>query len=249
MVLYKAERKLEQIGKRALRHWRKPCGFLGIGAWCPLRGNSFRPSVFRQAGWMVTTLLATVIIGGCAVKRVPPTLTYEIDTQTSSVPKAQVPLFDSLRLVVIPGSKSAISTAFFYRLPDHRLQPYAYHRWAETPRQMMTQKLLFTLQQSGIARHALPAQAKGSARYTLQIDLLTFRQTFNDQNRSLGKIGLLATLVDDRNARIVASKLFEADAPAPIPDAPGGVKALNRAADKITEDILKWLKEVVSIPR
>ncbi|WP_456451364.1 ABC-type transport auxiliary lipoprotein family protein [Hydrogenimonas sp.] len=187
-------------------------------------------------------LLAALVLGGCAVKKVPPTQTYTLPPPALQSPSktAQKPLFDTLKVSVTDPSRLGLSTAIYY-LRGERLQPYAYNRWAQTPAAMVEKAALLALQNERIARHVLTGASRGRSDHLLELSLLDFTQRFGDEG-SRGRVLLQATLIDAKSREVLKSKLFEATAPAPTDDAAGGVAALGSATKKVMEALTEWLR-------
>lgn len=114
---------------------------------------------------------------------------------------------------------------------------YSQSRWAAPPPQLIEQRLKARIAQAGGA--VLPvSEASGNAP-VLRIEVNEFAQVFAAPQKSVGHVGMRASLFDDRN--LIAQKTFVRQSPAPSPDAAGGAKALAAASDAAISDIIVWL--------
>jgi cholesterol transport system auxiliary component len=143
------------------------------------------------------------------------------------------------------------STAVHYRLAyaDAReLRPYQQARWSQPPIQLMRQRLQAHLGQQRAVIGTLGAQASvrvdGQPPALLRVELEEFSQVFDSPERSVGLVRLRATLTrpGSLGESLLAQRLFEAQAPAPSPDATGGTRALAQGADQVAAALAQWLE-------
>ncbi|WP_457598558.1 ABC-type transport auxiliary lipoprotein family protein [Hydrogenimonas sp.] len=195
---------------------------------------------------------AMLLLGGCSVKKVPPTHYYLLHPSTPSLQQAvKEPKFGSLKLAFTHPSKISESTAIYYLDDRFRQQPYSYSRWYDTVDTMFENKLLRALERSGIAENIATNASAASTRMVLELAILDCVQDYSGKAPSKGRIAILASLIERKDGTTVATKLFEADADAPTQNAEGGVAALNEAADRIVAEMIRWLKnvETKSVPQ
>lgn len=119
-------------------------------------------------------------------------------------------------------------------LNDQQTASYAASRWAMTPAQMMTQRLRTKLAAVG----PILANPGASPTPTLRVELTRFEQVFTQPDQGQGVVNLRATLT--REGVLIAQRDFYATAPAPTPDAAGGVRALARASDSALDALAVW---------
>jgi cholesterol transport system auxiliary component len=138
------------------------------------------------------------------------------------------------------------STRMLYRLAYADAQmpkPYAHARWSMAPAQLMYQRLRAVLGE----RHPIVLVGEGYARIELRVELEEFSQIFTSPGESHGLVRIRATALapNNRGDRLLGQRGFEVSAPAPTPDAVGGVKAMTQASDQITRELAQWVEGLV----
>lgn len=138
------------------------------------------------------------------------------------------------------------STRMLYRLAYADAQmprPYAHARWTMSPAQLMYQRLRAVLGE----RHPMVLVGEGYARIELRVELEEFSQVFTSPKESHGLTRVRATALapNNRGDRLLGQRSFEVKAPAPTPDAVGGVKALTQASDQLTRELAQWVESLV----
>ncbi len=193
------------------------------------------------------TICATLlfVLSGCATKRVPPTHYYTISSVTPGIEKQRVenPRFDTLRISTAHSSRMNQSTQIYYQNKNFQREPYAYSRWYDSVDTMMQNKLLTAIKSANIAHTVLPAATSADTTMVLETDTIEFIQDFSRGGKCVAKIAMLATLIDNKTGKSHGSRLFRAKKPCRSYDAPGGVAALNDAANTITLELIGWLEE------
>ena len=203
-------------------------------------------------------LFGLIFLAGCSALPAPPTrpVLYDFGPGTLAPAPAdrRAPLPPlALAEVDAPGLPEG-STAVLYRLQytdAQQLRPYSLARWSQPPAHLVQQRLREHL---GQRRAILPAdtaaaQARDPAQGNrlppvLRVELEEFSQVFDSPERSVGLVRLRATLTrpGSLGESLLAQRLFEAQAPAPSPDATGGTRALAQGADQVAAALAQWLE-------
>ncbi len=134
--------------------------------------------------------------------------------------------------------------AMHYRLAyqgSDRLAAYAYSNWASPPASLLESVIQRSLADGGAWRAVLGPGNPAPADRALRIKVDDFSQVFSRPDQSAGIIDATATLVDGRDGHVIAQRHFHVAVPAPIPDAPGGVKALSTAARQFARALQTWI--------
>jgi cholesterol transport system auxiliary component len=132
------------------------------------------------------------------------------------------------------------SARMLYQREPHRLEPFAYARWAESPASMVKEALVIALESSGLFSAVLPAPAPVPADVSLAGDMLRVLQRF-DGGASVLEVGLDVRIVDLRDARLVASRRVERRVQA-SPDPAGGVASANRALAEVVAEVIELVR-------
>jgi cholesterol transport system auxiliary component len=110
--------------------------------------------------------------------------------------------------------------------------------WADTLPNVVQNKLLQTLQNTGRLRGVgLPGDGL-LIDYQLQTDIRAFE--FNVDGANRGVVEIAARVVNDRNGRTVANKVFRRETPSGSSDVNKAVAAMNRSAEQVFADIAAW---------
>ena len=179
--------------------------------------------------------VAMLFLCGCAVgvKNTQNATVYDFGLPAKLLSAAeQLP---TLRLDVT-APLWAESTGVDYRLSYEeplKRREYANSRWAGAPGVLLARHLR---QQLGAVGHLDGIAA--SCRLT--IDLQEFSQVFTTPQQSRGVLRVMAYLVDTRR-EVLAERRLQLEAPAPEPDAGGGVKALLVASSDLGQQLADWL--------
>ncbi|WP_201353024.1 ABC-type transport auxiliary lipoprotein family protein [Hydrogenimonas urashimensis] len=187
--------------------------------------------------------LILLLLGGCAVKEVPPAQSYTIAPETPGLEKRALekPVWRTLEILVKQNGRTTATRNIYYLTKNYRLQPYAYSIWYDTVGTMLQNKLLTAFKEANIAQTVSDGLSSLRPEAMLQIQLLAFCQDFSSKGPSTATVRLLATFHSDKKS---VSRIFTAETPAPTDDAEGGVKAFNEALDAITKDLVGWVATI-----
>ncbi len=190
------------------------------------------------AGWirLACAMSAAIWLGACGS---PPLTQTRYDLGTPPAMPAQ-PRSNADAAVIVPDVTASedldtdhIRFRFAY-LNDQQTGGYATSRWTMTPAQMLTQQLRAKLASTG----PVLANPGTYAAPTLRVELTRFEQVFTQPAQGQGVVNLRATLT--RDGQLIGQRDFYATAPAPTPDAAGGVQALSRASDAALDALIVW---------
>ena len=139
--------------------------------------------------------------------------------------------------VSVPDPAPGLGTArMLYQREEHRLEAFAYARWAEPPAQMVQQAMVEALESSGMFAGVLAAPAAVPPDYTLDSDGFSVIQRF-DGGTSQAELSLSVRLVELHSSKLLAVERLSANVPAE-PDPAGGVRAANRALAEVMGHLL-----------
>jgi cholesterol transport system auxiliary component len=128
---------------------------------------------------------------------------------------------------------------------DYRLDYFAENEWVDTPSRMLHPLLTKALRATGRFR-GVAEEGQGIAT-DLRLDtlILEVRQDFRRQP-SRGSVRLRAHLLDTKGRRLLATRSFEAQAPAPSDDPYGGVVAINQVLAELIREVAEFAAEAAS---
>lgn len=141
-------------------------------------------------------------------------------------------------LVAQPRALKALDTSFIAVVDAGPI--YSYYpksAWADTLPNVVQTKLLETLQNTGRLRGVgLPGDGL-LIDYQLQTEIRAFELQVPG-NR--GVVEISARVVNDRNGRTVANRVFRAETPAGSSSVDKAVEAMNASADRVFADMAAW---------
>lgn len=184
----------------------------------------------------VSALTALSLVAACSSAPVAPAALYDFGLAPSA-PVAAARLPTALRVADVAGPGWMDGNAIYYRLAyaqSQRTDAYANSRWVESPVNLFDARL----------RNAAAARGQVVGYPTpdvpsLHVELVDFSQVFDRPEASRGVVRLRATVTLARG--VIDQRVVQADAPAPSPDAAGGVTALTQASDKAIGEVLDWV--------
>lgn len=129
-----------------------------------------------------------------------------------------------------------------YRHAD-RIASYGLSDWAAPPAQLLQSMVLGGLADGSAWAVVVGPDSAAKTDYGLFIRLDDFSQIFVRPQQSLGTLDATATLIDNRDDRVVAQKRFRFRIAAPSADAAGGAAALTRASRQFVARLRQWLRQ------
>ncbi|MCV0424007.1 MAG: ABC-type transport auxiliary lipoprotein family protein [Roseibium sp.] len=142
-------------------------------------------------------------------------------------------------LVAPPRALKALDTSYIAvvdRGPVYSYFPKS--AWADTLPNVVQAKLQETLQNTGRLRGVgLPGDGL-LIDYQLQTEIRAFELQVGGASR--GVVEISARVVNDRNGRTVATKVFRAETPAGSTSVEKAVEAMNASADRVFAEMAAW---------
>lgn len=188
---------------------------------------------------MLAAAMGLVLLSGCVSSLLtsPPPDTYDLTgpadlkhVRGASSAQILVPsptalkILDSQRIVVTRGSLVA-----YY--PDAQ--------YADTLPRIVQARVIEAFEQTKQAR----AVGRPGEGLSIDYQLLTDIRSFGYEARPEGGVAVVeisARMMNDRNGRVVAFRVFRGEAPVSADNAPAVVAALNSALDQVLRDLVTW---------
>lgn len=186
-----------------------------------------------------TLLIFTALLAGCtafSAPKVDDTHLYLLDARPATVAESK----KSTRILSVsqPVSRPGYDTPqmAYQRLPLE-LQYFATHQWADTPAHMLQPLIMQALAPNFSA--VVPASGIIPANLRLDTELIRLQQDFTSKP---GKtvLTLRAQLIDLKDKRVIAEKLFDEVENTESDDAYGGVVAANRALQRVLAQLAEF---------
>ncbi|HTH62381.1 MAG TPA: ABC-type transport auxiliary lipoprotein family protein [Paraburkholderia sp.] len=195
----------------------------------------------RAAFRGLAALAVASLIAACAGN---PAALSDVRFDLGPVTPASTPgTLPPLKVLDVNAPPQLDNDGFMYRLGDASLQTsrYAHSHWTTSPARLLTQRLRATLS----AHASVLTGVDAVPAPVLRVDLDQFEQVFDNANQSSGVVAARATLIQD--GKVIGQHTFLARAPASMPDATGGARALAAASDQLVSQIAAWLSVQVLV--
>lgn len=186
-------------------------------------------------------LLALLCLSACTVLPKSETVamerfTLDVPAPVSTPARADAPVL----LVARPQARTDLDTPrMAYRRQDYQLEYFARSRWADAPPQLLLPGLVEALEASG--RFAAVVRVGSPATPALRLDseLLEFTQDFRSEP-SVFQLRLRVQLVDLQTRRVLATRIFAVERPAPAANAYGGAQAANAVWQALLPELVAF---------
>lgn len=199
-----------------------------------------------RAGFLLS-FAAAVALAACGTLYTtkPQPTTYDLGPVAPAPQALKLSGVLALHEVTAPAwiDSAGILYRLAYRNPTLN-QAYATSRWIASPARLVDQRLRHRLAAAGGVVNG--AEAVGAAE-RLRVEIADFSQVFDTPAASHAAVRLRATLQGPKG--MLAQRVFSATAPAPSPDAEGGVTALARASDQAIDELVQWLASALAPAR
>ncbi len=187
-------------------------------------------------------MLMAMLLAGCVSKLVtaPPPNTYDlVGPQSMATTRSG----GSGGAQVLVPSPSALQILASQRIVVSRGSLMAYYpnaQYPDTLPNVLQARIIETFERSKQA-HAVGRPGEGlSIDYQLLTDIRSFNVVVSTSGL-IAEIEISARILNDRNGRIVDSKVFKATVPVAADTAPEAIAGLNAALDTVLTDLVGWV--------
>jgi cholesterol transport system auxiliary component len=194
--------------------------------------------------------LAGLMVASCAT--LPgfdddPVTVYLLEWQDDLKPTAPTDIEPCASLLIISplAAPGYATTRMAYVQQPHRVEYFVTHRWADTPARMLAPLMTRALAESGLFKAVVENPAPIQTQLRLESELLKLRQAFRDRVSEV-ELSLRVNLYDLTEGRVLASRVFNAVAPAASRDPYGGVVASHRAVGRVFQQLAELVAEVMA---
>jgi len=186
----------------------------------------------------LTLLLLTLFLTACGSRSV------QMYTLTpGEVPVGSSPFRHSdVRVEYPKGIEDTMGTRIYYTRSNLTRSYYLYNQWSQPLNRLVMGHIIETLQRSHAFRHVLDYASEAGADYLLETTIYRFDHRITDKG-SFAEISIGLRLLRNSDRHLVKSRRFDYRIPCESTDAPGFIKAANRAMEHLSVDMLKWLKQ------
>jgi len=189
----------------------------------------------------VVAMILLMLVSGCVSSR--PIKYYRIEIPV--VRAAPVtPVAVSLQVGTIEVPPLMRDGRILYRVGDHEMGAYEYHRWVETPDRLVQNSLVRLLRSSG--KYQSVDTQRGAARsdYILQGAIYEFGEI--DKPAVYTRISMEIELRDATNSRTVWSKIYTAEDSVEGKEIPDVVESLDQSLRRGLSEIITGLDQYLA---
>jgi cholesterol transport system auxiliary component len=198
------------------------------------------PRSFRRSaavGGLALMLAGCSVLGGSG----PPPAIYDLVTPVS-FPGLQGRTNAQL-LIPPPSAINALNTDRIVVRPEgEEIAYYPGVTWSDQLPLLIQTKLIRSFENSAAARVARPGDSL-AIDYQVILDIRAFEAVVS--GAPAGRVTLGVRLLNDRDGRIVASRIFEVVVPAANDSAEAAINALNTATEQVMREIVEWTVEAL----
>ena len=193
----------------------------------------------RVTGYVLGTLLLVLGLGGCGTG--PPIRYYTLQLPVTPDPAANL---HAPSLVVGRISAPAIlqNGPIAYRVGQHGIGTYEYHRWEEPPVEMLKLSLMRALRSSGEYSSVSSLGSQSEGAFLVRGRLYNFEEVDTPSTIS-ALVSMEFDLVDRKNGRVVWSHFYSQSEPVEGKKIPEVVAALNRSFDRGLKQVTSGIGE------
>jgi cholesterol transport system auxiliary component len=197
--------------------------------------------------------LSLLLAAGCsalkpAASPTPPTYYYLDSAPAAAQPAAARGPATGLYALIVNETQGAAgydSQRILYVRQPHKLEYFAHSEWADPPARMLSSLIVGALERSGVFRAVVSAPGSASGELRLETEVLLLQQEFTSRPSQV-RLALRAYIAEDGTRRVVATRDFEALAPAPSDDPYGGVQAANAVVQDVLGQLTAFCAQTVA---
>ena len=192
--------------------------------------------------WLGVLMVASITgLLGCGTPR--PIMYYQVQIPATPTPSGYTYPLDIL-VGRITGSDLLEATPIVYRTKGNQIGTYQYHRWSDTPVQMVQEKLVRLLRTTG------EYQSVGETGRTAGGDMVVrgrlYEFTEVDADRISALVSMEIELFNRRTAKILWSHFYTASEPVEGKEVPAVAQALDRNLDRGLREVVTGLSQYFS---
>jgi len=191
-----------------------------------------------------------LLLAGCAVLQAPdrPAITRHLLESAATTRSADTVATGPSVSVEAPRAAPGYDTdAMRYRRDGGALERFAMNRWADTPARMLHPMLVAALSTTDGLGEVITGPSAARADYTLDVEVVRFRQEFAAQDRSSRVVVVLrAELHASTDGRVLLARDFVAESPDVAPDPVSGAAALQGAVDQVLAELASAVAAVAN---
>lgn len=186
----------------------------------------------------MTFFLLLMGLAGCAIK-LPPIAHYTLSAADSTPLNLEGRTDLSLLVNQTTSAPGYDTNRVIYMTRPLQLQSYPLQQWVSPPAQMLSQIMVEAIRQTDYFHAITTSSFSASSDFRLESRLIKLQQVYL-ANCSQIQLSLWATLIDNSNHKVIATKTFQVVVPANA-DSYSGVVAANLAAQTLSKRVADFV--------
>jgi ABC-type uncharacterized transport system auxiliary subunit len=148
----------------------------------------------------------------------------------------------SLTVAQVFVKSSLMSKKMKYVVGKYKEYAYNQAEWAQNPNRAISDELVKAIQNANVFKTVDSYKSFSRSDYTLQSRVDEFSQYFSaDEKESFAKVSITFSLIDNKTAKIIASRQIIKEKKTQNPDAQSGVVALNELLAESLKEMTEWI--------
>lgn len=185
--------------------------------------------------------IAIVIMSFFGCTQAPPLKVFSIE-----IPHVQKlkysPYRDKIVKVIFPESlREQMSEKMNFSYSNSEYGTYLNSEWSNTMGKLLQGTLIGVLEKSRLFRIVLSDSSTLQENDRLESNIFTFEHRVRGE-RSEAIVSIQFTLIDADTGKLIKTKRFSYKEATPTVDADGYVKATNIVIERLSTDLVKWLR-------
>ncbi len=190
---------------------------------------------------IIIVLLAVFILSACSMKEAPVMKTY-----TLVVPHVAALQSSSYRNKVLKVSypltlKEKLNDKMYYSYTLSDSGAYLNSRWSNNVGKLLQGSMINVLTQSRLFKVVLPFSSDVEEGLRLESSIFDFSHHIRGDD-SYAIVSIQYTLMNAENGKLIKTKRFSYKEQTTTTDAKGYVEATNRIMNRLSRDLLLWLR-------
>ena len=194
-----------------------------------------RPAAQRLLAGVAAFLLLSLV--GCG--KVPPSHYYTLESSLPAPPPATTTGVE-IAVTRFRASQGLSQDRLMYRPSPHRVDFYEYHRWVDTPPDLVTQNLISHLRRSGMFRAVTDTRGASRADYVLR-GRIEHLEEVDSAGSVSARVGLHVELVEVKTRARVWTGQGSHEAQVSERSVEGVVRAMNESLRESLGQIVRGL--------
>ncbi len=196
----------------------------------------------RRVAIKLFFLAGVLFLGGCSVKTAT-VHTYVLNPSFHYGKLSHSPYSTKSVKVSYPTNiKGKSSSSIYFSYSRIEQGSYQAANWSTSSSQLLTSIIIRALEHGKVFKSVIDYTSLANADYLLESEVYDFYHKVR-KNLSVSIFSIRFDLIDTNDNLVVKSKKFSYEIPTKTVNAIGYVNATNRAMEKLSADLVKWLSK------